>query len=135
MLYRDDNGNAVYDEDTESLIAGGVVSLNNRSGSISLTLTTQSKEPVCFTEVPEGEYNLTMAVPNGYNPTTALNVPLTLQAGDRMYVSFGAQAAEPASTVPVEQPRRSPWLGVAGGALILLGVGLWFYARRITQQG
>ena len=135
LLYRDDNGNAMYDEDVEPLIAGGVASLNNRAGTVSLALTTQSKKPECFTEVPEGEYNLTMAVPRGYNPTTTLNIPLTLQAGDKMYVSFGAQAAEPLPEVPVEQPRRSPWLGVAGGALILLGVGLWFYARRFTQQG
>ncbi len=138
LLYRDDNGNALYDEDLEPLVSGGAVSLNNREGSVSLTATTNDQDPVCFEDIPEGEYNLTMAVPTGYNPTTALNTPIRLQAGDTIYVSFGAQKAEaPADTAPEETSpaRRSPLLGVVGGLLVLAGAGLWFFSRRYERQG
>ncbi len=134
MLYLDQNGNALYDEEGEPLLAEGAVGLTNRQGTVSLTATTSDKEPVCFEKVPEGEYNLTMAVPSGYNPTTALSVPVTLQAGDTMYVSFGAQKAEgvpDAAATPPPSQSRSPILGLLGLLLIGAGLGLWWFSRRM----
>ena len=40
----------------------------------------------------EGDYNVSVAIPEGYNPTTSLNAPITLVAGDITYLNFGAQA-------------------------------------------
>lgn len=134
LLYLDVNGNALYEEDTEPLLAGGALGLTNREGTVSLTATTNAKKPTCFEKVPAGDYNLTLAVPTGYNPTTALSLPLTLQAGDTMYVSFGAQKAEaaPDTTAGTAPPKhRSPLLGVLGLLFIGAGLGLWWFSRRM----
>lgn len=134
LLYLDANGNALYDEGDEPLLADGAVGLTNREGTASLTATTNAKKPTCFEKVPEGDYNLTLAVPAGYNPTTALSTPLTLQAGDTMYVSFGAQKAATAPDTTEETPssgHRSPLLGVLGLLFIGAGLGLWWFSRRM----
>ncbi len=134
LLYEDRNGNARYEEDSEPLLAGGAISLTNRAGSVSQTGETNGDEAVCFKKIPAGDYNLSLAVPQGYNPTTALNLALTLVAGDTLYATFGAQAAAP-EAAPAEPtpPRRSPLLGLVGVVLIVLGLGLAWYARRATR--
>lgn len=134
LLYLDLNGNALYEEDDEPLLADGAVGLTNREGTVSLTATTNAEEPTCFEKVPQGDYNITLAVPTGYNPTTALSTPLTLQAGETMYVSFGAQKTTTppdttGETAPVEQ--RSPLLGALGLLFIGAGLGLWWFSRRM----
>src|SRR5512141_2484282 len=75
LLFNDMNGDAMR-ETTEFGIDGGAVSLTNLNGSYSKTQNTTSAiddagEPVraCFTDVPGGEYNVSMAVPDNYNAT------------------------------------------------------------------
>lgn len=137
VLFADINGNAVRDTD-ENPILGGAVSVSNREGSISQTgLTTNEATPLCFKEIPEGDYNLSMAVPDGYNPTTTTNYPLHLIAGNRSIIDFGAQistrpAANPASSTP-EQAGRSPILLIVGGILILGGIAMGIYFRVIKR--
>jgi len=133
MLYDDANGNGLYDEDTEHPLAGGAVSVTTRAGTISLTKETASDDFVCFEDVPEGEYIVTMGVPKGYNPTTAPSITLTLRAGDTTYLTFGAQKAEP-TTPAQETPRKSPLLGIIGILFLMAGAGLWLYARRLTVR-
>ncbi len=130
LLYDDRNGNGLYDEDQERLLADGAVSLNNRAERLSRTGETNGKEAVCFEDLPQGDYLVTMGVPPGYNPTTATTVRVALQAGDTGYVSFGAQRAKPAA--PEQQPpqKKSPLLGLLGLLLIAGAVALWFFAAR-----
>src|SRR5574339_130458 len=99
LLFEDVNGDALRQE-TELGIQGGAVSLTNLNGSYSQTQDTSAAvdpdtlEPVrsCFTDVPGGEYNISMAVPDAYNPTMLLSYNLTVKAGDRASVDFGAQS-------------------------------------------
>ena len=143
LLFNDQNGDALRQE-TELGVDGGAVSLTNLNGSYSQTQNTSSAidldtaEPVraCFTNVPQGEYNVSMAVPDTYNPTMLLSYNLTVNAGDRASVDFGAQlksasAADPA--VPDEGGSRSSLLGVFGLLLLLGGAGLGYYAYRAGQ--
>ncbi|HLF75436.1 MAG TPA: LysM peptidoglycan-binding domain-containing protein, partial [Anaerolineales bacterium] len=84
LLFEDMNGDALRQE-TEFGIDGGAVSLTNLNGSYSETQNTSSAadpdtlEPLrtCFGDVPQGEYNITVAVPDNYNPTMLLGYTLT----------------------------------------------------------
>ena len=142
LLFEDRNGDAVRQE-TELGIEGGAVSLTNLNGSYSETQNTSSAiDPdtllpvrACFVDVPGGEYNVSMAVPDEYNPTMLLSYTLTVKAGDRAEISFGAQS----KTITVSEPadaqegNRSSLLGVFGFLLLLGGAGLGYYAYRSGQ--
>jgi murein DD-endopeptidase MepM/ murein hydrolase activator NlpD len=142
LLFNDTNGDALRQE-TELGIEGGAVSLTNLNGSYSQQQNTSAAvdpdtlEPVrtCFVDVPSGEYNVSMAVPDAYNPTMLLSYTLTVKAGDRASVDFGAQsktltASEPADAQP---NNRSSLLGIFGFLLLLGGAGLGYYAYRSGQ--
>ncbi|HSL45657.1 MAG TPA: LysM peptidoglycan-binding domain-containing protein [Anaerolineales bacterium] len=142
LLFEDMNGDAVRQE-TEFGIAGGAVSLTNLNGSYSQTQDTSSAvdpdtlEPVraCFVDVPGGEYNVSMAVPDEYNPTMLLSYTLTVKAGDRANISFGAQSKTitASETTEPQEANRSSFLGIFGFLLLLGGAGLGYYAYRSSQ--
>lgn len=143
LLYLDVNGNAIR-EDTEIPLADGEVSVTERLGAFSNKGTTSFQdEPVCFEDIPSGEYIITMALPAGYNRTTELSLTIELAPGDTSFINFGAQ---PSSIAPTATPLvpgtggggSSPLLAVLGVAVILagIGVGLWagMRGRRSTHQ-
>ncbi len=134
ILYNDRNGDSQRQED-ESSILGGAISIANRAGTLSKTAdTTGGLDYTCFEELPEGEYNISVAVPEGYNPITVMNKTIYLRAGDIPYVTFGAQvntqklAVEP----PPQGGGKSPMLGIVGGLLLLAGIGLGLFAGRLA---
>ena len=141
LLFDDLNGDALR-QATELGIDGGAVSLTNLNGSYSKTLNTTANldpttaEPVrsCFSDVPQGEYNVSMAVPDGYNPTMLLSYKLTIKAGDRATIDFGAQSKTLTAVEPVDQGNtRSSALGFIGLLLLFGGLGLGYYAYRAGQ--
>ena len=142
LLFEDKNGDALRQE-TEFGIDGGAVSLTNLNGSYAETQDTSSAadpdtlEPVraCFVDVPQGEYNISVAVPDTYNPTMLLSYTLTVKAGDRASVDFGAQSKSVTASESVETQEgdRSPILGIFGLLLLLGGAGLGYYAYRSGQ--
>lgn len=118
---------------TEPTIAGGAISLTSLTGTYSQTMTTLAGlDPVCFTDVPEGKYNVSAAVPQGYNPTTALTSEISVKPGDQTYVSFGAQANSQGSQSGGTRT-RSPLVGIIGAVLLLGGLGLGFFALRMRK--
>jgi hypothetical protein len=136
LLFKDQNGDSVRQE-SEPTIPDGAISISNRTGSVSLTgKTVSGSDPLCFDKIPVGEYNVTVAIPEGYNPTTALNLAVQLNAEDQTYINFGAQlnssnqAVQPA---PAETGSRSPILGIIGGLLLAAGVGLALVAGRLVK--
>jgi len=144
LLFDDLNGDALRQE-TEFGIDGGAVSLTNLNGSYSQTQNTTSAidpdliEPIrsCFLDVPPGKYNVSMAIPDGYNPTMTLSYSLDVKAGDRASVDFGAQSktvtiGDPATTTE-ESGSRSPVLGIFGIIFLLGGIGLGYFAYRSSQ--
>ena len=135
MLYADLNGDAIRQDD-ELGIPGGAISISNRSGDFSKTATTLSGEdPYCFEGIPEGDYNVSVAAPEGFNATTANNFALHLNAGDESYLGFGAQAnSETLAEAPLpSEGGRSPMLGILGGALLVAGLGLGIFGRRLLK--
>ncbi len=141
LLFNDINGDALRQE-TEFGIEGGAVSLTNLNGSYSETQNTTAAidpdllEPVrsCFIDVPQGEYNVSLAVPDTYNPTMLLSYTLTVRAGDRASIDFGAQSKTiTVSETTDTQGGRSSMLGIFGLLLLLSGAGLGYYAYRSSQ--
>ena len=144
LLFNDRNGNGVR-EDAEVPIADGQASIADRVGQFSKTGSTvavlnASSEwtPLCFDKVPNGDYNVSMAIPEGYNPTTNLNYPLKVTAGDTAYIDFGAQPSSRANNTTTSTTtsggQRFPWLAIFGGVLILAGLGMAVYFIRINKR-
>jgi len=144
LLYNDLNGDSMRQE-TEPSIPGGEISVSNRLGTVSLTAQTlsggidpplvdptpQDRGYVCFDQLLQGEYLISVAAPKGYNRTTVLNQTISLEAGQTTLLAFGAQAnseMEAQTALIPESPRKSPLMGILGGALLLAGVGLGIYA-------
>jgi hypothetical protein len=135
LLYNDLNGDAIRQEEEPS-IQGGAISVSNRSGTFSeSTETVAGAEPHCFTDLSEGEYTITVAVPDNYNPTTATSYVLDLRAGDETYLGFGAQVnSESEIEAPTPEGRsRSPLLGILGGLVLLAGLGLAIFGTRLLK--
>jgi hypothetical protein len=141
LLFDDVNGDALRQE-TEFGIDGGAVSLTNINGSYAETKNTvstfdpDSLEPdrACFEDVPQGEYNVSMAVPDNFNPTMVLSYRLTVKAGDQASIDFGAQSKTVTASQPAETEAggRSPILGIFGFLLLLAGAGLGYYSWRAS---
>jgi hypothetical protein len=130
LLYDDLNGDGLR-QDTEVTISNGAVSVTGTSGQFSETATTTtSVDPLCFNKVIEGSYNISVAAPEGYNPTTQLNYSLNIKAGEQIFVDFGAQVAGETQTneQPVNEPGNNNLLGIAGAILVISAAGLGIYA-------
>jgi len=149
LLYNDVNGDSMRQE-TEPSIAGGEISVSNRLGTVSLTgetpsggiatsiinPTPQERGYVCFDQLLQGEYLISVAAPEGYNRTTTLNTTLKLEAGQTTQIAFGAQAnseLQAQTEIIPESPRKSPIMGIIGGALLLAGIGLGVYATLLRR--
>jgi len=79
----------------------------------------------------EGDYNVSVAIPEGYNPTTSLNSPIELLAGDITYLNFGAQAGSVVideSNAQADGGGSNAALGIIGALLLLGGIGLGVYS-------
>ncbi len=135
LLYEDLNGDAMRQE-TENAIPGSAISLSERAGKAAFSAESRSgSDPICFKDLPEGEYTISVAIPNGYNPTTINTISIKLSPGDETYLDFGAQknsetlANEP---TPTANP-SSPILGILGVILLLAGIGLGLFGTRILR--
>jgi hypothetical protein len=151
LLYTDLNGDSMRQE-TEPSIPGGEISISNRLGTVSLTEKTpsggtdttilnptpQERGYTCFEQLQQGEYLISVAAPEGYNRTTTLNTTLKLEAGQTTQIAFGAQAnseLEAQTALIPESPRKSPVMGIIGGALLAAGIGLGIYATLLRRAG
>jgi LysM repeat protein len=142
LLFDDVNGDALRQE-TEFGIANGQASVSERTGLASQTGTTLAEVdadgapvPVCFEQLPLGEYTVSVAAPQGYNPTTAQSATIQLSTGDATTLNFGAQAGSSSGSgaLTPEEGGRSPLMGLLGVVLLLSGAGLGFYTWQMSRQ-
>ena len=141
LLFNDANGNAMR-EDTEPAVAGGAVSLTENNGEYSGSQETfVPADPlvyqgICFTDIPEGSYNISVGIPSGWNPTMSMDSSLEVNAGDIAFVAFGIQSQQEVldpTTQPGEDGGQNTILGIVGGLLLLGGIGLGYYAWRTSR--
>lgn len=142
LLFDDINGDAMRQE-TEFGIAGGQASVSERTGLASRNATTEAAldadaEPVrtCFDSLPIGEYTITVAIPDGYNPTTNPSSTLQIAPGQTQDINFGAQVGTPTGANPfsTEEGGRSPLMGLLGIVLLIGGAGLGFYTMQLRRR-
>lgn len=139
LLYNDSNGNAIREE-TEPAVAGGAVSVTENNGEYSAAQDTvippdpEAYQGICFLDIPEGSYNVTVGIPDNYNPTTVLSYSLDVNAGDRAIVPFGIQSkdvvADPIANDPDAGGGKTPLLGILGVLFLLGGAAVGYYAWR-----
>jgi len=137
LLFEDINGNTLIDDASVELpLAGGAVSINDRMGNVSKTESTNNMEEICFTELDEGNYTISVAIPAGYNPTMRTSATLKLNAGDTVRIDFGAQISSSGEVELQENPQtsRSPLLGILGGLILVVGLGSGIYAIRLQRR-
>jgi hypothetical protein len=135
LLFLDGNGNARLD-DGEVALSGGQISIVDVSGTVAVEAETGGNpEGQCFSDLEAGDYNVSAAVPQEYNATTSMSLPLRLAAGDIKYVQFGAQpSAAVSDQVPDRGGSGSLWLGVFGIFMLLAAGGLAYYASRYNRR-
>ncbi|MCC7129559.1 MAG: hypothetical protein B6D39_07495 [Anaerolineae bacterium UTCFX2] len=138
LLFNDINGDSIRQE-SEPSIPDGALSFANSTGEVTeSTQTGAGTDATCYSDLPEGSYTISVAVPEGYNPTTQNSYTLALKAGDITYINFGAQAntqtlAEQPS-IPAPEGGRSPLLGIIGVFFLLAGGALAFFAARTLRS-
>jgi len=143
LLFEDFNGDGLRQE-TEFGLSGGQVSVTDINGAYSKTESTvnsidpDTEEPIrtCFMDVPEGTFNVSVAIPEGYNATTQITYRLDVKAGDTANLPFGAQSKSVQAVSPDEtgeSSTRLPWLGILGTILLLGGLGMGWYAMRLRR--
>ncbi len=137
-LYNDINGNAMAEanETTDTGLAGGAISVASVAGDYSQTGTTiATGDAVCFEKAPEGEYNVSIAIPDGYNATASQSHTVYLKAGDTATIDFSAQASSSLVSNGSQGTGGSLLLAVVGGLLIIGAVGIGLYVRFFIRKG
>jgi LysM repeat protein len=135
MLYEDENGDS-FRQEMEASIVEGAVSVTEKFGLHSESATTAAGyDPVCFVDIPEGEYNISVALPENYNPTTFMTTTLRLYAGDTSYINFGGQFTGKAIAEDGEGGGVGTMLlGIGGILLVLGGAGLGAYTLLMERR-
>lgn len=141
LLFNDANGNAMREE-TEVAVAGGAVSVSENNGKYSASQDTvlpadpEAYQGICFTNIPEGTYTITMGIPDNYNQTMQLIYSLDVLAGDRAFVDFGIQSRDVVVNTGAAGDNdggTSSVLGIFGILFLLGGAGLGYYAWRSSK--
>ena len=138
LVYEDVNGDGLR-QPTEKAIAGAAISLTSLDGSYSQTLTTTinpdatSYQGVCFLNVPMGQFNVSAAAPDGYNPTITLTSKVIVNPGDTAYIDYGAQLKTVVEPVNPTN-KRSPLMGIIGGVFLLAGIGMGVYVWSLLRK-
>ncbi len=134
LLFVDQNGNASLDEG-EPPLSGGQVSVANTGGSVvGDESTTDDPEGHCFVGLEMGDYNVSAAVPAGYNPTTSMNTPVRIAPGDVSYVEFGAQPSAALGGDNTGDSQRSLLLGILGVSFLVAAGALGYIASRYNRR-
>jgi hypothetical protein len=131
-LFNDINGNMIA-ETGETSLPGGQISVTSADGSYTGTAATSGDDTAsCFTDISEGQYTISVAIPEGYNATSQQNYVVNLKAGDESTVNFSAQAGS--SHTSSSGGGGSVLLAVLGGLILIVGVGFGFYAYKMTKS-
>lgn len=138
LLFEDINGDGRLDTG-EPALAGGQISVADASGVVSAEYTSEALDlevdpaGFCFEDLMNGDYNVSAAVPEGYNPTTGLNAPVILEPGDIKYLQFGAQPSAGLANGG-GGGGRSTLLGALGLLLLVAAGALGYYATRLSRR-
>jgi len=118
----------------ETALAGGEISVSSKAGDFAQTAKTNSDgTAVCFNDINEGEYTISIAIPEGYNATTDQNYTDLLKAGDTSTVNFGAQESSRIN-IGSGGSGGSILLAIVGGLILIAGLGIGLYAYFVMHK-
>jgi len=83
--------------------------------------------------VPKGEYNVSAAAPDGYNPTINLSSTVDVTPGDTAFIDYGAQL-KTGPEAGSSGEKTSPLLGILGALFLLGGIGLAVYVFFLMKK-
>ena len=139
LLFEDVDGNGRLD-DAEVPIEGGQISVTSLTGTVVGEHTTvidpldEDLVGYCFTEVENGEYNVSAALPEDFNATTVRSLPVRLSPGEIAYLQFGAQSSTALIRLNEGSGAGSTMLGVLGVIFLLLAGILGYFAYRSSRR-
>jgi hypothetical protein len=79
---------------------------------------------------------VSIAVPEGFNPTSEITYRLDVKAGETVMMAFGAQSKTIEVNPETPEPQETgkfPVMGVLGGVLLLAGIGMGWYALQMRK--
>jgi hypothetical protein len=98
LAFEDLNENGVRDSG-EAVFPGISVNVAVNTDVITAThITDPDSAPYCFENLPPNDYHLYFADSPNHRPTTENDAALTLEAGQRLRVEFGAVPQDPLRT-------------------------------------
>jgi hypothetical protein len=107
--FADENGNGFHDT-TEGYMGRVTLTLAQNNVILGTALSGGTADPVCFEDIPAGEYEVAQIIPAGLETTTAPSTNVTVQEGSTVGVEFGSriqatvQPPAPATEVAANQP-------------------------------
>ena len=114
QAYNDLNGDGQQSAD-ETLMAGVAFTLLDASGPRDSYTTDGTSEPHCFGDLPPGSYQLTIKPPANYASTTPDAMTISLSAGVKPNVMYGARRSGLAPT-PTRTGSASNGSATTGGS-------------------
>ena len=119
QAYNDVNGNGQQDAD-ETLMAGVSFTLSDAGGPRDSYTTDGTTEPHCFQDLKLGNYQLKIKPPTNYGSTTPDAMTISLSAGVKPNVMYGARRSglAPAPTRTTSPSSEGAATGAASGSAI-----------------
>lgn len=108
LLYEDTNQNRIL-EGGEIALAGGMIRIEDSTGTVVAERETTGEEPFCFDILPPGDYTAIASAPSNYGLTTPPRLLVRVRAGAGSNLSFGAAlgfavASAPTPDATIESP-------------------------------
>ncbi len=148
QAFADLNANTLRDAG-EALLPGVTFNIQGTSGQAGTYTTNGQQEPYCFTNLPDGRYNVSAVLPAGQVATTDITWTLSLLSGTNVNIAVGAQQVVTPTPQPTAEPtvtptvasgeieasnRTAPLALLGGGALMILAVVALFFGLRSRHR-
>jgi hypothetical protein len=88
-MFNDGNQNRIQEE-TESLLGGGGIAINQGTQAIKTYTTVGAAEPFCYDDILPGNYVVSATAPDGFGLTTSAQLSLRVVSGTTTDAKFGA---------------------------------------------
>lgn len=98
LMYIDANTNNIQDNN-ESLIGGGTITIEPEAGGETITYITDTSEPHCFTDLATGLYTVRAVAPDGYGIARS-SLSVSVQPDQHITAQFAAVEGLLVAAVP-----------------------------------
>lgn len=104
-MFEDANQNRLRDPG-ETLLANGILTLNDDVTAPQTYTTDGTSEPFCFQNLTPGRFTLSAQAPQGFGITTSQSLVVSAQPGQSFNLSFGAAPGVAVAQVPTDAPSQ-----------------------------